>query len=100
MYSAKTGRLRILDPLRLVIFFVTLLFVEQKWSLVGALRKLVFLLAILCFVVLAVTGFVPQGGFWQCDIGLVADDSRDGCAGFCGLRSSSGGAVGGQESVG
>ena len=26
-------RMRILDPLRLVIFFVTLIFVEQKWSL-------------------------------------------------------------------
>jgi cytochrome b subunit of formate dehydrogenase len=52
--------LRVLDPLRLVIFFVTLLFVEQKWSLLGVLRKLVFLLAILCFVVLALTGFIPR----------------------------------------
>ena len=56
----KDRTLRILDPLRLVVFFKTLLFVEQKWSLVGALRKLVFLLAILCFVILAVTGFVPR----------------------------------------
>ena len=56
----KDRGLRILDPVRLVIFFITLLFVEQKGSLVGALRKLVFLLAILCFVVLAVTGFVPR----------------------------------------
>ncbi len=67
----KDRSLRILDPLRLLIFFVTLLFVEQKWSLVGALRKLVFLLAMLCFIVLAVTGFVPRvvfdeaiGGWW------------------------------------
>jgi cytochrome b subunit of formate dehydrogenase len=52
--------LRVLDPLRLVIFFVTLLLVEQKWSLLGVLRKLVFLLAILCFVVLALTGFIPR----------------------------------------
>ncbi len=52
--------LRILDSLRLVIFFVMLVFVEQKWSLLGALRKLVFLLAILCFVILALTGFVPR----------------------------------------
>ena len=44
----KDRTLRILDPVRLVIFFVTLLFVEQKWSLIGVLRKLVFLLAILC----------------------------------------------------
>lgn len=56
----KDRGLRILDPLRLVIFFVTLLFVEQKWSLFGVLRKLVFLLAILCFVVLALTGFIPR----------------------------------------
>jgi cytochrome b subunit of formate dehydrogenase len=56
----KDRAMRILDPLRLVIFFVTLLFVEQKWSLIGALRKLVFLLALLCFVVLVVTGFVPM----------------------------------------
>jgi hypothetical protein len=56
----KDRGLRILDPLRLVIFFITLLFVEQKWSLLGALRKLIFLLAILCFLILVVTGFVPR----------------------------------------
>lgn len=56
----KDRGLRILDPLRLAVFVFTLLFVEQKWSFVGALRKLVFLLALLCFVVLLVTGFVPM----------------------------------------
>ncbi|MGD0596635.1 MAG: cytochrome b/b6 domain-containing protein [Sedimentisphaerales bacterium] len=56
----KDRSLRILDPVRLVVFFITLLFVEQKWSLVGVLRKLVFLLAILCFVVLVITGFTPM----------------------------------------
>ncbi len=56
----KDRGFRVLDPLRLMIFFVTLLFIEQKWSLLGVLRKLVFLLAILCFVILAVTGFVPR----------------------------------------
>ena len=56
----KDRGLRILDPLRLVVFFITLLFIEQKYSLVGVLRKLVFLLAILCFVVLVVTGFTPM----------------------------------------
>jgi cytochrome b subunit of formate dehydrogenase len=56
----KDRSLRIRDPLRLVIFFVTILFVEQKWSLVGVLRKLVFLLALLCFAVLVVTGFTPM----------------------------------------
>jgi len=55
----KDRRLRILDVLRYPVFLLTLLFVEQKWNLVGALRKLVFLLALLCFAVLAVTGFVP-----------------------------------------
>jgi len=55
----KDRSMRILDPLRWLVFFLTLLFVEQKWNLVGALRKLVFLLALLCFVVLVVTGFVP-----------------------------------------
>jgi hypothetical protein len=55
--------LRVLDPLRLVIFFITLVFIEQKWSLLGALRKLVFLLAILCFIILALTGFIPRVAF-------------------------------------
>jgi cytochrome b subunit of formate dehydrogenase len=67
----KDRSLRILDPLRLLVFFITLLFVEQKWAFVGALGKLVFLLAMLCFVVLVITGFVPVifleesiGGWW------------------------------------
>lgn len=67
----KDRSLCILDPLRLLVFFVTLLFVEQKWSFVGALRKLVFLLGVLCFIALVVTGFVPVifldgaiGGWW------------------------------------
>jgi cytochrome b subunit of formate dehydrogenase len=61
----KDRSLRILDPLRLLVFFITLLFVEQKWSLVGAMRKLVFLLALFCFVILAVTGFVPRVVFGE-----------------------------------
>jgi cytochrome b subunit of formate dehydrogenase len=56
----KDRGLRILDPLRLVVFFITILFVEQKWSLVGVLRKLVLLLAILFFAALVVTGFAPM----------------------------------------
>jgi len=56
----KDRTMRILDPFRLVFFFVTLLFIEQKWSLVGALRKLLFLLAMLCFVILVITGFIPM----------------------------------------
>ena len=45
--------------MRKLIQLFTLLLVEQKLSPVGVLRKLVYLLALLCFVVLAVTGFYP-----------------------------------------
>jgi len=45
--------------LRKLIHLFTLLFVEQRLSPVGVLRKLVYLLALLCFVVLAITGFYP-----------------------------------------
>ena len=61
----KERTLRILDPLRVLVFFMTLPFIEQKWSLVGALRKLVFLLALFCFAILAVTGFVPRVVFGE-----------------------------------
>ena len=64
-------RLRILDPLRVLVFLLTLLFIPQKLTLVGVLRKLVYLLALLCFVVLLVTGFFPRlvlqkpiSGYW------------------------------------
>ena len=57
--------------LRKLIHLFTLLFVEQRLSLVGVLRKLVYLLALFCFVVLAVTGFYPVlvlgkqiSGYW------------------------------------
>jgi len=56
----KDRPMKILDPLRICVFLMTLLFVEQKWNLVGALRKLVFLVALFCLVVLAITGFVPS----------------------------------------
>jgi len=46
-------------PLRKSVHLLTLLFIEQKLSPMGVLRKLVYLLALLCFVVLAVTGFYP-----------------------------------------
>jgi len=38
---------------------LSLLLIEQKSSLLGALKKLVYLLAVLCFLVLAITGFYP-----------------------------------------
>jgi len=46
-------------PLRKMVHLFTLLFIEQKLSLMEVLRKLVYLLALLCFLVLAVTGFYP-----------------------------------------
>lgn len=67
----KDRSMRILDPLRFVVFLITLLFVEQKWNLIGVVRKLVFLLAMLCFAILFITGFVPRvilgraiSGYW------------------------------------
>jgi cytochrome b subunit of formate dehydrogenase len=47
------------EVLRKLVYLFMLLFIKQKLSLVGVLRKLVYLLALLCFVVLAVTGFYP-----------------------------------------
>jgi len=46
-------------PLRKVVQLVTMLFIEQKLSPAGVLRKLVYLLALLCLIVLAITGFYP-----------------------------------------
>ena len=46
-------------PLRKVVQLVTMLFIEQKLSPAGVLRKLVYLLALLCLIVLAFTGFYP-----------------------------------------
>jgi len=50
---------KILDPLRLAIMPFVLLFVEQENNLLGALRKLVFIVAVICAAILTVTGFVP-----------------------------------------
>ena len=64
-------RLRILDPLRGLVFLFTLLFIPQKLTLAGVFRKLVYLLALLCFVILFVTGFYSKliygatiSGYW------------------------------------
>lgn len=57
--------------LRRLVRLFTLLLVEQRLSPLGVIRKLIYLLALLCFVVLAVTSFFPvlvQGkpihGYW------------------------------------
>jgi cytochrome b subunit of formate dehydrogenase len=42
-----------------LVYLLTQLFLPQKLSLLGKLKKLVYLLAMLCVVVLAVTGFYP-----------------------------------------
>jgi cytochrome b subunit of formate dehydrogenase len=44
-------------PLRGAAHVFSLLLIEQKSSLLGVLKKLVYLLAVVCFLVLAVTGF-------------------------------------------
>jgi len=44
---------------RKIIHLFTLLLLEQKLSLLGVFKKLLFLLALLCFIVLAITGFYP-----------------------------------------
>src|SRR4030042_228436 len=46
-------------PLRGVVHVFSLLLIEQKSSVLGVLKKLVYLLAVICFLVLFVTGFYP-----------------------------------------
>ena len=67
----KDRRCKFLDILRFPIYGLTLLLLEQKLNLVGKLRKLVYLLALLAFVVLVLNGFYPSlilgksiSGYW------------------------------------
>ena len=53
----KERRWGAVDILRKGVHLFTLLFLEQKLSPAGVLRKLVYLLTLLCFVVLVITGF-------------------------------------------
>ena len=53
------------------VHLLTILFFEQKLNLIGILRKLLYLVALLCFMVLLITSFYPvifQGaeihGYW------------------------------------
>ncbi|MBN2455795.1 MAG: cytochrome b/b6 domain-containing protein [Sedimentisphaerales bacterium] len=50
---------RPINILKTLVFMFTLILIEQGASAIEKLRKLLYLLALLCFVVLAVTGFVP-----------------------------------------
>ena len=47
------------NPVKKLVHLFTLLFIEQKLSFAGVVRKLVYLLALLCFIVLGFTGFYP-----------------------------------------
>jgi len=57
--AAKGYRWRPIDILKTLVHLFTLLFLEQKLNVVGILRKLIYLLALLCFVILLITGFYP-----------------------------------------
>jgi len=56
---AKGCRWRPVDIAKTLVHLFTLLFLEQKLNVVGVLRKLIYLLALLCFVILLITGFYP-----------------------------------------
>jgi len=56
---AKGYRWRPIDILKTLVHLFTLFFLEQKLNLVSVLRRLIYLLALLCFVVLVITGFYP-----------------------------------------
>ncbi|MHC4337645.1 MAG: cytochrome b/b6 domain-containing protein [Planctomycetota bacterium] len=67
----KDRSCKFLDILRIPIYALTLLLLEQKLTLIGKLRKLLYLLALLCFVVLVINGFYPSlilgksiSGYW------------------------------------
>jgi len=47
------------NPVQGAVHALSLLLIEQKSSPLGVLKKLVYLLAALCFLVLAITGFWP-----------------------------------------
>lgn len=57
LFCSRNCSRRPIDILRKLVHLFTLLLLEQKLSFIGILRKLVYLLALFCFVVLVVTGF-------------------------------------------
>ena len=46
-------------PIRTIVHICTLVFIDQKLSFAGAIRKLVYLLALFSFIILGITGFYP-----------------------------------------
>lgn len=57
--AAKRYRWRPINIVKTLIHLSTLLFLEQKLNPAGVLKRLVYLLALLCFVVLVISGFYP-----------------------------------------
>jgi cytochrome b subunit of formate dehydrogenase len=57
--AAKGCRCRGIHIFKTLVHLFTLLFLEQKLNIVGVLRKLLYLLALFCFVILLITGFYP-----------------------------------------
>ena len=51
---------KLMDILRYPVFLFTLLFPERKHSFLGIVKKILYLLALLCGVILFVTGFYPR----------------------------------------
>ena len=49
-----------MDIVRKKVHILSMLLLEQRLSLLGRLRKLALLLALLCFIVLFITGFAPS----------------------------------------
>lgn len=67
----KGQQWRPIDILKKLVHLFTLLFIEQKLNLVKVMKKLVYLVALVHFVILAVTGFYPRlvlgkqiSGYW------------------------------------
>lgn len=54
-----TSECRGQGAIRGTVHVFSLLLIEQRSSLLGALKKLCYLVAIVCFLVLAITGFYP-----------------------------------------
>ncbi|MBN2591173.1 MAG: hypothetical protein JXA96_15005 [Sedimentisphaerales bacterium] len=58
-YIIRPERECLKHPVRTLVHAFTLIFLDQKLSFAGAIRKLVYLLALFSFVVLGITGFYP-----------------------------------------
>ena len=58
-YVVRPGKESWKHPLHAAVHIFTLAFIEQKLSFAGAIRKLVYMLALLSFIILAITGFYP-----------------------------------------